>query len=267
MDDAHRPALTQLLGQARYTHLVFSRIPFNRRLALALSLVGAFWVAACAPLSPVPDQIGEQPPPTLPAMEWPAGDVYAIDAARSEFRVELTAEGPLARFGHPHVIGTQQISGQVVVADPWPQTAFELGFLVDNLRVDPPAWRAQAGLEPNIPQSDIDATEINMRSPTQLNAEIHPEVVLQSRSITGTRHEPTVEVDVAIAGHISRQTLPVKVHWGEDELIVSGQTTWQLSALGIEPFSVFGGGLRVGDEITLSVRLYAVAGSDQSMGD
>ena len=220
-------------------------------------------LVSCAPLPQTPDK----PAQTLPRMTWPTGDRYIIDRSRSEFRVELTAEGPLARFGHHHVIGTQTITGQVVVPPRWQQTAFEITFKVDDLVVDPPRWRAEAGLEPDIPQDDIDATETNMRSPAQLDANAHPRVQLQSHALTGTRHEPKISVDVAIAGQVSQQALPMKVHWGDGELIISGQTTWRLTELGIEPFSVFGGGLRVGDEIRLSVRLYAVAGSDQSTSD
>ncbi len=230
---------------------------------LASIVAWSLVVAACAPLPRTPDE----PTQTLPPMTWPTGDRYAIDTTRSEFRVKLTAEGPLARFGHPHVIGTQTITGQVVVPPRWQQTAFQVAFDVDDVVVDPPRWRAEAGLEPNIPQDDIKATEANMRSPAQLDANAHPRVQLQSHAITGTRHAPEITVDVAIAGQVSQQTLPVKVHWGDGELIISGQTTWRLTELGIEPFSVFGGGLRVGDEMRLSVRLYAVAGSDQSTSD
>ncbi len=229
-------------------------------------------LAACAPISmtPIPDSAK-----TLPELKWPDGKNYTIDPARSEFRVQLSAEGPLARFGHPHVIGTRAIKGRVVVPDDWQETVFLLSFEVDDLLVDPPQWREQAGLTPDIPSEDIEATRQNMRSATQLNAAAFPTIELQSHRIEGTPNQPTITTWVSLAGHMSQQTLPVAIHWGlghspdqpADELIISGSTTWRLTELGITPFSVFGGGLRVGDDIELSVRLYAVSGNDQSMGD
>jgi len=219
-------------------------------------------LSACAPL-PTTTPVDR----TLPALEWPNGQTYWIDATRSEFRVQLSAEGPLARFGHPHVIGAQNIVGQVVVATPWDESVVALEVGVDDLIVDPPKWRAEAGLEPNIPQKDIDGTRANMRSAAQLHAEAFPVIALQSHRITGTRHEPVLHLWVSVAGKVTQQTLPIALHWGSGELIASAATTWQLSDLGIEPFSVFGGGLKVGDEIELRVRLYAILGSDQSIGE
>lgn len=229
-----------------------------------LAILALLALVACAPLSNPPSPGLAQP---MPPLQWPQGVRYEIDPSRSEFRVRLSAEGPLARFGHPHVIGTTRIQGQVVVPDDWTQTAFELGFDVDDLVVDPPLWRQQAGLEPKIPQEDLEGTLTNMRSQSQLNAEAFPRIELQSEAITGSRHQPTLTVWVSVAGHLSQQTLPIALHWGEGELIVSASTTWRFTELGITPFSVFGGGLRVGDEIELGLRLYAVLGSDQSMPD
>ena len=228
------------------------------------AILVSLMLTACAPLPKPPESAPSQ---AMPPLEWPQGLQYQIDPTRSEFRVRLSAEGPLARFGHPHVIGSTGIHGQVVVPDDWTQTAFELGFDVDDLVVDPPLWRQQAGLEPEIPQEDIEGTLANLRSEAQLNADLFPRIELQSEAITGPRHQPTLTVWVSVAGHLSQQTLPIALHWGEDELIASASTTWRLTELGITPFSVFGGGLRVGDEIELKLRLYAVLGSDQSMPD
>jgi len=247
-----------------------ARIYFSMR--FRLMTLGVLFLSACAPISMTPMS---DSPATLPDPIWPEGKRYTIDPTRSEFRVQLSAEGPLARFGHPHVIGTRTIEGRVVVPDDWQETAFHLSFEVDDLMVDPPRWREQAGLVPEIPIDDIKATRQNMRSATQLNAATFPAIELQSARIEGTPQQPTITTWVSLAGHISQQTLPVAIHWGlghspdqpADELIISGSTTWRLSDLGITPFSVFGGGLRVGDEIELRVRLYAVSGNDQSTGD
>jgi len=241
----------------------------THRLGVVVILIA---LAACAPIPLAPPSSA---PETLPGLTWPEGKRYRIDPSRSEFRVQLSAEGPLARFGHPHVIGTRAIEGVVVVPDDWQETVFYLSFEVDDLLVDPPRWREQAGLVPEIPTEDIEATRQNMRSGTQLNAQAFPTIKLQSARIEGTPQQPTITTSVSLAGHISEQTLRVSIHWGlghspdqpADELIISGSTTWRLNDLGITPFSVFGGGLRVGDEMELSVRLYAVSGNDQSMGD
>lgn len=207
------------------------------------------------------------PPPDWPPVVWPAGQPFLIDPQRSVFRVHLTPTGPLKAFGHAHVIGSEALSGRLVLAEPWTESVFSIAVDIDDFLVDPPNWRAEAGLEPNLPDAAIDGTRANMRSETQLNATAHPVIRVQSLSISGDRPMPEVEVLVSVAGQVSTQTLPMLLHWEADQLIGSGVASWQLSKLGIEPFSALGGGLRVADDIEISYRIYAVSGKDQSIGD
>ena len=202
-----------------------------------------------------------------PPFSWPEGQIFLIDPKRSVFRVHLRPTGPLKAFGHAHVIGSQALSGQIVLAEPWTDSLFSMEVDIDDFMVDPPSWRAEAGLEPNLPLDAIDGTRANMRSKTQLNADAHPVIRVRSLTISGDQPMPEVTVLVSVAGQVSTQTLPMLLHWEADQLIGSGVAKWQLSQLGIEPFSALGGGLRIADEIEISYRIYAVSGKDQSIGD
>jgi polyisoprenoid-binding protein YceI len=233
-------------------------------MAWVLTLLAATHIMACAPKPSLNDRWVET---ELPNITWPSGEHYVIDSSRSEMRVQLDTAGPLAAFGHAHVIGTQKIMGRVTIAKPWEQSAFELSVRVDDLIVDPSDWRQEAGLDPALTDAAIAGTTANMRSSTQLNATAHPIIQIQSRSLEGTREAPRSTVMIAVAGHITEQDLPMTVHWGDGELVVSGGVTWRLIELGIEPFKALGGGLSVADEIQLHFQLYAITGKDQSIGN
>ena len=200
-------------------------------------------------------------------MAWPVGETYIIDSERSGFRVRVGAAGPLAVLGHAHTIGSEAIKGQVVIAEPWQHSAFELQFDVDDLQVDPPQWRRRADLEGTLSEEAIAGTTSNMRSARQLNADQFPTITLRSHEITGSIDQPIVEVDVTVAGRTTQQSISTNLEVNGQTLIVSGIALWQLTGLGIQPFSALGGGLRVADEIELRFTLYATSGNDQSIGD
>jgi len=67
-------------------------------------------------------------------------------------------------------------------------------------------------------------------------------------------------VSVTVAGHASTLEVPFTLDISQGRLTASGATTIRQSSLGLTPFSVMLGGLRVQDELTLKFRLVASAG-------
>ncbi|RZU98706.1 YceI-like domain-containing protein [Spiribacter vilamensis] len=199
--------------------------------------------------------------PTTGAL--PDGQRYVVDAAASNLRILLEAEGPLAALGHPHVIGGPVIEGTVVIADPWQDSAFRLEVPVAALEVDRSAWRAIEGLEPEVPDSAIAATRENMLGESQLNAGEHPLIRLESLEITGPEWQPDVRFRVTIAGETSVHSVPVALERDGDSLTATGQLRTRFSELGLAPYSALGGGLRVADEITIRFRITGVTADAQ----
>ena len=218
---------------------------------------------------------GTKVAPTLPmdaiqqmGEERPAGRLFLIHPDTSDLRIVLGAEGSLARLGHPHVVGGAVIQGELLLADDWRQSTFQLWIPVEDLMVDVPDWREDEGFPPNMPAGAIEATRRNMLSASQLDAVQHPLVIIEGLSITGPQWQPDISVRMTVAGYSSEWTIPVTLYWDTHRIGIVGQQRMRLSQLGIEPFAALAGRLRVADEFLLRFSLQAVAqGSDQSMAE
>jgi len=199
---------------------------------------------------------------SLPAL--PDGRPYIVDPAASSLRIILGTEGALAALGHPHVIGGSVIGGTVVIANPWQDSAFRLEVPVAELVVDQAAWRAAEGLDPDVPESAIRATRENMLSDSQLNVASYPLIELSSIEITGPEWQPDVRFRVTIAGQTSVHTVPIALNWDENQLTATGKLLTRFSDLGLTPYSAFGGGLRVADELRIRFRVKAFATDEKN---
>ena len=103
-------------------------------LVLALAACGAPRTRQGTP--PSPDASAGRP--ELPV----GGTVYHVDEAQSELRILVFRAGPLAHFGHNHVMVNRTIRGAVSVADAPDPPAFWLsvpaaGFVVDDAQRAP----------------------------------------------------------------------------------------------------------------------------------
>ena len=198
------------------------------------------------------DQPADMAPSALPE-----GQRYEVDPEASHLRIVLGTAGPLANLGHPHVIGGPVIAGEIIIADPWEDSAFRLQIPVESLQVDPPAWRAAEGFDPEVPESDIAATRDNMLSETQLNAAEHPMIRIDSLAIRGPQWQPDITLQMTVAGETSVHRVPVALEWDADQLTATGQLRTTFTALGLEPYSALGGALRVADEFFMRFRVRA----------
>jgi len=133
------------------------RFPVLRVLAAGCVLLG---LAACRTSPPA----AEIPPPapTLPGQPAiPAGArEYQVIADESLLQILVYRGGAMARLGHNHVIVSHQLAGAVFVTDDPLQTRFDVSFPVNELTIDEPAMREQAGADfpPGVPQSARDGT-------------------------------------------------------------------------------------------------------------
>lgn len=181
-----------------------------------------------------------------------------VDEAQSEIRIVVYPSGPLARFGHPHVIGGAVLSGQVMVTDPLHESALRLEIEVNALEVDRPEWRVDEGFEPDMPESAIDGTRDNMLSEALLNAERHPKIRIESIGLSGPAWQPDIDLRIELAGQRRELTVPVSLELEESALVATGRFSFNQSDFGITPFSAAGGNLQVADPVLVRFRIVAI---------
>lgn len=195
------------------------------------------------------------PPPS--AAKHAGADRYEIDGAQSSIRLRVYRDGPLARFGHNHVIVAEQIRGTLYREKAPRDSEFELSFPVAAMAVDRPVDRAVAGgdFATPLPPEAVAGTRANMLGPELLAQRQYPDIQLRSVAIDGEWPTLHIVAAVTVRGFESRIALPVALSEREGALIAEGETRISQAQLGLAPYSVLGGGLRVGDGIDATYRL------------
>jgi len=216
-------------------------------LATSLLLVGC---RSAPPISAVP--------PVTAAL-IPGSVLYGVDTAATQVSLLVYREGPMASLGHNHAIAVGDISGSVQLHDQVERSRFQLQFPVASLQVDPPALRAAAGADFSSVVSDgaRSGTRNNMLGPKLLDAARFVRITLQSERITATAAGLEVATRIRVRDHDALVQVPVTWRLDGDVLTARGEFVLRQTALGLTPYSVMLGALRVADEF--KVRFVIVA--------
>jgi hypothetical protein len=186
--------------------------------------------------------------------------LYEIDAAHSLLRLLVYRGGAMAAVGHDHVIQNRALAGWVDPAAADTQAVFYLEIPDGEFSVDEVAARAEEG--PDFAEevsADAKAgTRHNMLSAALLDAAAHPVIAIRGSELRGTGTHYQATVQIAIAGHLSTQRIFFDATRSADLLTATAEFPLRQSALGLTPFSVMLGALRVEDEIRVKLRLVAV---------
>jgi hypothetical protein len=188
-----------------------------------------------------------------------------VDPAASEIRLLVYRDGPLARFGHNHII-IGQVSGDVFVGSGAADSGFRLTIPVGALEVDPPQPRAEEGedFSSAVSPEAREATRANMLGPDVLDAQRYPSIAIASVSLVGPRWNPTVLAQAALRGTAQSVIFPAAVFEQGDRLVVVASFDIRQSDFGIKPYSALGGGLLVRDAIRVRIRVSAHASGGSS---
>jgi YceI-like domain len=229
---------------------------FHRVAAIVL----AFALAACA--GPHPRRVpaaGAIPAGALRTLPLP-GD-YQIDSGNSELRLLVYRAGPLARFGHNHVLVNRGVIGHARIGDSVSSTSFSLRMPVSAFSVDEAQSRSEEGddFPGEIPEEAKEGTRHNMLSAAVLNAAQFPDITVTSASLSGNLPTVTAEVEISAAGHASKITVPLTLQGDSQHLIVTGSTEVRQTALGLAPYSLLGGALQVLDAMQLKFKITLAA--------
>ncbi len=214
-------------------------------------------LAACQPAA-IPTPPSDQPsdlPPNIAA----DARLYRIVPEQSQLLVLAYRAGSMARLGHNHVISSAAVSGNVWLADPLDKTTFQLQLPVGSLQVDEADLRAELGPEFSAPvdAAAIEGTYSNMLSEQQLDGVNWPEITLQCRSVTQSGAQWLVDADITTRGIVRQIKVPVDIEVAEAELRIAGEFSVLQTELGLQPFSVMLGALKVRDQLDIRFRLVA----------
>ena len=182
-------------------------------------------------------------------------------ADQSLLTVLVFRGGALAKAGHNHVIASHSLGGTAwVPADP-SRASFEVHVPVNDFTIDEPKLRALEGQEfsAEVPDSAREGTKKNMLSEPMLDGARFPEVVLRSERLEPGSEGILAQVSVTIRGQTRMVTVPVRYEVHENEVRAQGQFALKQTDLGLTPFSLLGGALRVEDEMTVKFLVVARA--------
>ena len=184
---------------------------------------------------------------------------FQVDASASELLLFLHADGPLAKVGHNHVITSHGLRGTIWLHPQAQSSSCELQLPVESLVVDDPQERAAAGAEYAEPldESARTGTREHMLGDRQLDAAAFPLVAMQCRQLVPGTDTMTVQLTVTVRDHVSQLSVPVKWQRSGNTLQADGEFTMTHGQLGLEPYSLLLGALRVSDQIEVRFRLIA----------
>jgi polyisoprenoid-binding protein YceI len=218
--------------------------------------------ATPAPPAPAkPPTVPVKPPPVPAKPPAAAGKAYRIDPAHSELRLLVYRSGAMASLGHNHVIVNHALSGWVADPGGAATPSFLLHIPVADFIMDDAALRREEGPDfaDVVPEDAKAGTVRNMLSAGLLNAAQFPAIMVRSVAIKGTDAAREATLSVNVAGHESTLVAPFTVESSQGRLTMSGTLNLRQSDLGLTPFSVMLGALKVQDGLRVKFKIVAVA--------
>lgn len=221
------------------------------------TLVLFLTLAACA--LPTPRLV--PPPARRPLESMPAPGVYQIDRQRSELRILVYRAGPLANFGHNHVMVNRAMSGSVRVGSSMETSGLALSIPVAQFVVDDPGNRGEEGedFDGMVSESAREGTLRNMLSAPLLNAENFPDIEIRSEQLQEIQGSLNAILALRIAGHEANIAVPFAIDHAAGDLGVTASFEVRQSELGLTPMSLLAGALQVRDAIHIKLTLTTVA--------
>ena len=223
-------------------------------LALLLAACGGLKPRHAAP--PSPEESVSRP-------GLPPGRIYHVDEKQSELRVLVYRAGPLARFGHNHVIVNHAIRGVVSVADGAGESVFRLSLPAAGFVVDDTEARREEGadFEGDTPDDAKSGTLHNMLSAALLDADEFPMITVNSVAVAAAQDgsgASSAAVAISVAGHESTIDVPFTLQLDSRRVSATGSLELRQSVLGLTPYSLMLGALQVQDAITIKFDIVAL---------
>lgn len=182
---------------------------------------------------------------------------YAVNSAESYIHIYTGTAGIFEMFSHRHLVAITRIQGEVSITPE--ESSAHLIVQPEDFLVDDNAERARAAdpeyREPVSEDIQTD-TKTNMLGDRQLHADRYPEirVDIQLDRLSAT---PILDVTVHILGREQHLQIPAILDVDEQHVWATGYFELSHSDLGIEPYTAFGGLLRVAEGLRMQFKIVA----------
>jgi hypothetical protein len=215
-----------------------------------LLLAGCALPPRQAPVTPSP----EAPPPAAavqPSETW--------NVVSSHLEVRVYRDGPMQKLGHNHFVTSDALEGTVALREPLTKSGFELRLPLESLVVDDPQARSGAGADfaSPVPDKDREATRHNMLGESVLDAAKQPVLRLAAEEFSGAPGSYQARVHVGMRGAEHVVTVPFTLTIEAGRLSAHANFKLTHADLGLVPFAVALGALRVRDDLEIDLRLEA----------
>jgi polyisoprenoid-binding protein YceI len=201
------------------------------------------------------------PPGTRPGTTTapPTTTRYAIDSQRSEVLVLVYRDGRLAHLGHNHVIAVRNLTGAVNASSDPMQTSLQMDFPVDDLSVDDAQLRAAQGadFQSTVDEAAVAGTRDHMLGASLLDSKQYPQIHLQSEQVRSADDGWHILTRITVRDTTAQVEIPASLQRSDDELTVSGEFDLTHAQLGLTPYSVALGALKVAERMHVRYRLVA----------
>ena len=180
--------------------------------------------------------------------------VYALDPGRSSIDVVVRREGPLARFGHDHVLSPTGLQGWFLAADRPQASRADLRFATGELAIDEATARERHALDTTPDAAAIAGTRENLLREV-LRREDWPDVAITLDELVAVENGHSASLSVRWGGVEYRLRRPLTITRTAREVRLAGAFRVRQTELGMTPLAILGGGLRVRDEIEVHLDL------------
>jgi polyisoprenoid-binding protein YceI len=186
-----------------------------------------------------------------------ATNTFAVDASASSVLVHVGKTGIGSFAGHEHDVVAQSLRGEVVADfDDLARSSVDISVNARSLKV--------TGRDE--PEEDVPKVQQAMTGPKVLDAARFPGIRFRSREVASRRLSPglydlLVTGDLSLHGATKTMTIPIRLEVRGDTLTGIGTMVVKQTDFGIEPVVAAGGLVKVEDEVTVSFRIVARAGT------
>jgi hypothetical protein len=219
-------------------------------------------LAGCQP-QPAPESAAQ--PAAGESAGWPVFDygqakaagfrTFELVADQSRIDIVVRRDGPLQRFGHDHALTvTDPVGFFMLDAARTDGSRADLRFPADRLQVDEPQVRTRYGLDTEPDAEAIEATRSNLARKILETTE-WPDIYVELTEIRVRDGETAALARFTVRGVTSEKEVSFELTEIGEEVVIDGSLVLLQSALGIEPFSALGGGLRVADPLEIHYHL------------
>jgi hypothetical protein len=242
-------------------HCLHRALYAGARLAVlvALCLAAGCQGTGNAPADGSSSTVDTVAPAAPPAPASAPGEQWTVIADESLLVARVYRAGRLARMGHDHLIATRALHGTLTLAPVLADSQVEIRFAKSDLLIDDAALRARAGppFDTEVPAEAIEGTRANLLGPRLLDADQYPMLTVRATAMQGTLAQLLVHASVSVLDRAYPVSFPVAVTIDSNRLVASGSTRITHADIGLEPFSVLLGALRVDETIELDYSIVA----------